>query len=516
MAHQVEAFGEVKSRKAWSEDVRCVVGLTGLRKRLDNGWGAVEALTTPAANAGSPNGRRGDLHMAWGEEKSILAWSKDSRCKVSRTMLRRRLDDGWDIERALATPKAPQKSRKPGKPPRLYGAFGEERTINDWANQDVCVVDRGTLSKRLVQGASVELALTTPAGRNTKAVGLTAWGETDSYSSWAKRYGIDSKTISDRLASGMSPEDAISTPARTQYITSHPETSIANFLESLGVSVVRNSRSIIPPYELDLYLPDHDMAVEYNGLYWHSEQFKGKWYHHNKWKACNDVGIQLVQVWEDDYLKSSKLVCDMLIYKLGQSADRVYARKCEVSLLTDKGRRFFREHHIQGPSNATVVVGLTFEDELVAACAFKRLDHEGNWDLVRYATSVNVVGGFTKCLKFFERNFQWSSVRTFADLTVSDGGLYETSGFNKDKMIDPDYKYIIGGTREHKFNFRVKRFKDDPSLLWQPGLSERQLAELNGLHRIWDAGKLRYIRYHAHAGSNTPRINPGASSVDGG
>jgi len=116
-------------------------------------------------------------------------------------------------------------------------------------------------------------------------------------------------------------------------------------------------------------------------------------------------------------------------------------------------------------------------------------------NIIRYATAANVVGGFTKLLKHAEKVYSPESFITFADHCVSDGGLYESNGFVADKILSPDYMYVVKGERKHKFGYRLKRFQNDPELLWEPNLTERELAALNGLERIWDAGKTRYRKF---------------------
>ena len=115
--------------------------------------------------------------------------------------------------------------------------------------------------------------------------------------------------------------------------------------------------------------------------------------------------------------------------------------------------------------------------------------------LERYCTSQVVVGGMGKFLAY---GLSWArlvgvvDIVTFADLCVSNGDLYEKLGFVKDKVLRPDYRYIVNGRRVHKFNYRKKRFKEDPNLVWRDGLSESELAILNGIDRVWDCGKIRY------------------------
>lgn len=104
------------------------------------------------------------------------------------------------------------------------------------------------------------------------------------------------------------------------------------------------------------------------------------------------------------------------------------------------------------------------------------------------------LGGFTKLLTYAEREYTPSRFITFADHCISDGGLYEGNGFVVDKTLPPDYMYVVGDRREHKFDYRLKRFRNDPDLKYVEGLTERELAALNGLVRVWDAGKTRFVR----------------------
>ena len=101
-----------------------------------------------------------------------------------------------------------------------------------------------------------------------------------------------------------------------------------------------------------------------------------------------------------------------------------------------------------------------------------------------------------KLLKHVAKNSEewgFDEIVTFSDHEVSNGGLYEKLGFEKDKELKPDYKYIVNKQRVHKFNYRRKRFKDDPHLIYKEELSESEMAKLNGIDRIWDCGKTRWV-----------------------
>lgn len=278
-------------------------------------------------------------------------------------------------------------------------------------------------------------------------------------------------------------------------VKSRAEELLFEHISGLGLEVIGSDREVISPKELDIYIPSKKVAIEYNGLYWHSEKFRHKDSHKEKYELCLEKGIQLIQIWGDDLRDRPQLVFKMLEHKLGVSRDpKVFARKTVVVPLSAKDSRIFLDdNHIQGAVNGSIRLGLKYQEELVAVMVLTRTGHELR--LERYATSCHVVGGQSKLLKFIDTNFEYESMITFADLTVSNGNLYESTGWVKDKVLPPDYAYLYRGSRVHKFNFRLERFKRDTNLKFVDNKTERELAELNNLLRVYDAGKVRYRRY---------------------
>lgn len=275
---------------------------------------------------------------------------------------------------------------------------------------------------------------------------------------------------------------------------SRGEQEVAGFIEEAVGRVETSFRGLKGVHEVDVYCPDLRLAVEYNGLYWHSERVRTKRYHADKTTAVGGLGIQLIHVWEDDWVFRRPVVERMLKRKLGVSDEpRLNARSLTYRQVSSgEASSFLEENHIQGPSGGSWRGGLFKSDELVALMLMKRRS-EGKYELTRFATSAIVRGGHSKLLKrFIEEVNPWQII-TFADRGVSDGGLYEKSGFVKDGELAPDYMYRVGQKREHKFNYRKARFKKDPNLKYEEGLTEKQLADLNGLDRIYDAGKVRWV-----------------------
>lgn len=255
-------------------------------------------------------------------------------------------------------------------------------------------------------------------------------------------------------------------------------------------------RNIVKGYELDIYVPSLKIAIEYNGLYFHSNKFRPKEYHYLKYKACKKAGITLFQIWEDDWLRKNELIKETIAHKLLVSdTPSVMARKTKTKHINaSEAKVFLNSHHIQGYSTGAFNLALTFQGEIVAVAVFKKRE-SSVFELTRYATSVRIPGGFTKLLNFFIKEApECKTLITFSDNAISDGALYQKNGFHVDRILKEDYMYIRAGGRKHKFSYRKKRFKKDPNLLWDEKLTENELAELNGILKIYDAGKIRWKR----------------------
>lgn len=285
--------------------------------------------------------------------------------------------------------------------------------------------------------------------------------------------------------------------------SSKAENELQTWIKEYFPSAQFNIKGLLPnkKYELDIFIPEKKIAIEYNGVYWHSEAAgKRANYHYDKWLTCQEKGIQLFQIWEDDYKKDPELIKQMLLHKLGKSEFRkISGKKTKIVDLNQKETKIFLEkHHIQGYVAGSIRIGLVEKttNKLVAVMVFKKEPTKNGTalNLLRFATSSIVQGGFTKLLTHVENLIEPDLIITFSDNCVSDGGLYRNNGFTADRTLKPDYMYVVEATRQHKFNYRLKRFKNDSMLKYEEGLTERELAALNNIPRIWDAGKTKWVK----------------------
>ena len=102
---------------------------------------------------------------------------------------------------------------------------------------------------------------------------------------------------------------------KNTYTSSKTEQEIANYISTFYTGeLIRNSREIISPLELDLYYPEKRIAVEFNGDYWHSEKFKDKYYHYNKFISCKEKDITLVSIFEQYWNDNRDKIKEYLLY----------------------------------------------------------------------------------------------------------------------------------------------------------------------------------------------------------
>jgi len=276
---------------------------------------------------------------------------------------------------------------------------------------------------------------------------------------------------------------------------SHAEKEINDFIESMGIRTLTKVRNLIPPLELDIWIPEKQIAVEYHGLYWHSEEHKSYRYHQEKYKKCNDKNIRLIQVFEDEWSDKKEIVKNRIRYSLGFSEKICGARECQIKEISAaQSRAFLETNHLQGSVNARVKLGAFFQEQLVAVMTFGSLrkslgstSKSNVFELLRFATTGAIPGIASRLFSYFKSNYQPLEVISYCDLRWGIGKVYEQMGFILSHETKPNYFYIIEGRREFRFKFRksflVKEGYDN-------NLTEKEIMHRRGIFRIHDAGNL--------------------------
>lgn len=285
-------------------------------------------------------------------------------------------------------------------------------------------------------------------------------------------------------------------------ISSLPQRMISKYLTDWGIEHTVNERLLIYPKQLDIYIPKYKLAIEFDGIFFHSElSGKDKTYHRDKTQGCNNMGIRLIHVWSSEWETKQHIVLSRIKHALNISERTVYARKTKIVELDHlRTNNFFNTNHIQGNAKSSIVFGLEYEGELVAAMSFvkSRYDTSKQWELQRYSTKTetNVVGGASKLFRHFVKMHQPKNVISYCDLRWGTGNLYTQIGFVYSHTSNPNYFYFRKNGDTNKLFSRVKFQKHRLSALlekFDSNLTEWENMKLNGYDRIWDCGNNVYV-----------------------
>lgn len=275
------------------------------------------------------------------------------------------------------------------------------------------------------------------------------------------------------------------------------ERQLSEFVESLGIMIEKNTRRVVKGFEFDVYAPEYNVAVEYDGLYWHCESNgKDKDYHLTKTINAADAGVRLIHVFEDEWIKHRSIVESRLRAIFGMPEERYHARKCKVvELDSSVANKFIGEHHLQGICNASVRLGLEYEGKLVAVMTFgkPRFRREFDWELLRYCSSGVVLGGAGKLLAAFRRKHE-GSIISYADKRWSDGNLYRTLGFYRLPDTAPTPSYFKKNTIDRLHHIHFHKHKLSAILPeYDPAASTSENISKSGFHKIWDCGSMVFV-----------------------
>lgn len=280
-------------------------------------------------------------------------------------------------------------------------------------------------------------------------------------------------------------------------IISKPETDLVDFFESMGVRVLTNVRTVIPPYEVDLFCPDYGLAVEYCGLWWHSvDRGKSKSYHLEKHVRCEQEGIRLITIFEDEWLDGPERVKSVLRHCVGKSPRGVGARKTKIEKIPwNRARPFLNQYHLQGAGSPGIVQYGAFDgDDLIGVAVFGLSSGERSRkeiELKRYVCDGRNHPGLAS--KMFHHGMgenDWKEIVAYVDRRWFTGSFKYESGFQKDGVVGPTLHYAKG---KRRFN---RRFVTKNRLIQEgadPSRTKREILADRGYFQIYDAGRIRLI-----------------------
>lgn len=271
---------------------------------------------------------------------------------------------------------------------------------------------------------------------------------------------------------------------------------VKEYVLSLGFSSVEiNTKSILGPKELDIYIPERSFAIEFNGNYWHNERCKDKDYHWNKTKECQERGIQLFHIFSDEWKLKKNIVKSMIRHRLGKTENKIRASKCKLVPINSKSiiEDFFESNHISDNAQSNIAFGLFFKNELIQCVSLRRPEQTNHYkdtiEIARFATKTNhfVHGGFSRLfkeIKKYSKQNNFKQILTYCDLRFGTGKGYQKTGFKETGWTGLDYWYTDDYARYSRHLCRADRKR---------GITEREVAEEKNWKRIYGCGSKIYI-----------------------
>lgn len=275
---------------------------------------------------------------------------------------------------------------------------------------------------------------------------------------------------------------------------SKPESLLKQWIVDSGIEIIEQHRD---KYEIDIFIPSLALGIEFNGLYWHSELKKDKHYHVVKQQYFKEKGIRIIFIWEDEWRDKPELIKAYLTHQLNLNKNKTYARKCIINQIDSKlANGFLKNNHLQGSTIAALYLGIFYEKILVGVGAFTKAGSargQNQWELIRYATQINIVGGLGKIMGVATRLIQ-EDIISYSDNDKYTGISYDKSGFDFVQELPTDYKTFTFASKTRNAKQHTKR-ENLAKILgdkFNPELTEHQNCVQNKIYRVYDSGKKKW------------------------
>lgn len=277
--------------------------------------------------------------------------------------------------------------------------------------------------------------------------------------------------------------------------TSVSEKEILNFIKSIyNKEIIENDRTILKGKELDIYIPNLKIAIEYDGIYWHNNVDN-----YYKYEMCKEKDIRLIQITEYEWInEKEKIKCYLKsIFGNKKNFITIGARKCyikEINLSDYKD--FCNKYHLQGYSHSSVKIGLFYKNELVEVEGFSKArfgDYE--WELIRECSKTNyfIYGGKSKMLNFFEKKYKPKNLVSYCEKNKFSGKSYLACGFKLLKESHQGYSYYKNNKKFSRMTFQKCKLKDIFEN-FNPDLTEWENMKNNGYLKLFDYGNFVFIK----------------------
>ena len=229
---------------------------------------------------------------------------------------------------------------------------------------------------------------------------------------------------------------------------SNVEKSLLDYISTITDNITPNDRTVLNGKELDIYLPELNIAIEFNGLYWHSDKFVDKDYHLNKTIECKKKDIDLIHIFEDDWKHNKDIIKSLLWSKINH-AKKIEINEYSIKKTSIKNTKIFlKENHIKGYIKSNYILGLYTNNTLESVMCFNITKNDIS--LTQFCDKKYSKYKNNEYILFthFINNNKPKSISYIRDLSFIDNNICETIDFIFSKNIQPKPYHIIKNKKE--------------------------------------------------------------------
>ena len=274
------------------------------------------------------------------------------------------------------------------------------------------------------------------------------------------------------------------------------EIEIVEFIKNnYNGKILTSDKSTLNGKELDIYLPDLNLAFEFNGIYWHSELYKDNDYHKIKTESCENLNINLLHIWEDDYMFKKEIVNSIILEKLNKLPTIINSSNCIIKEINDINiiKKFLNNNHIQSYIKSKINIGLFYKDELVSLIPIEPDDFfEINYNILRFCNKINtdVINAQNTLLEYFIDKYEPREIYVIVDRNYYNHNSYNELNFKLTEILEPDYSYY--NNKVNRLKRLNKSIENDFEYLLTENNNIDAIMTKQNYYRVFNAGYLKY------------------------
>lgn len=278
---------------------------------------------------------------------------------------------------------------------------------------------------------------------------------------------------------------------------SYEEKEVRELIRKTGLESIYNTRSVISPLELDIYIPEKRVAIEFNGNYWHSNKYLESDYHRDKTMLCTQKGIRLIHIFEYEWTNSIKRkIIESIVNESLANSTKLDTKDIEIiEIENNEYMTFCTNNHIHGYTKASIMLGCYYNKHLIGIMSFeKSIKDDNTYDLRRlcWKNGIYVVGGSKKIFKYFVTKYKPKLVTASCDISKFTGKEYTELGFRITGITEPQYVWT-----KNEFNKTLTQYQTQKHKLIAQGLgtenqTEDEIMTNLGYIKVYDCGNLKF------------------------